>query len=144
MKKLINGVVYDTNKMKKIIKVESWKWKWYSCYTIYLHENGKIILYEKFNNFYFLRVGTLDIWNYSMDLLIISLEDVYSYTERIKPELRFEVIKENILKLMKNKNEDTHSNNKKKRWNNRSRNAPHGLAFAGLSRLFWNRWQKRL
>jgi hypothetical protein len=45
---------------------------------------------------------------------------------------------------MKNKNEDTHSNNKKKRWNNRSRNAPHGLAFAGLSRLFWNRWQKRL
>jgi hypothetical protein len=50
-----------------------------------------------------------------MDLLIISLEDVYSYTERIKPELRFEVIKENILKLMKNKNEDTHSNNKKKR-----------------------------
>lgn len=50
-----------------------------------------------------------------MDLYIISLDDIYKYTENLKSELRAEVIKENILSLMKNKNEDSHTDNKKKR-----------------------------
>ena len=43
------------------------------------------------------------------------MSDIPRYTENLKSELRAEIIKENILKLIKNKNENSNSNSKKKR-----------------------------
>ena len=143
MKKLINGVLDDTNKMRKIVKVTSWKWKDYGSYTIFLSSDNKILLYEKFNNYYFLRVWTYDKWNYSMDLEIIDFQDIYKYTENLKKEIKAHEVMARIISIILRKNENSNKNKLWKRKQSLYWNAVNGLIWEDLPYATSSKWEKR-